>query len=159
MLGGGERVGEAALRQTLELTAACALGRQRLTDSSMGGLVHGGSGFAPPPVRRPEHPQAEYIFVGVRDTRSYRLSKYGMRDDPFGQRSSHDIRFLQENCTMLQNEMAGVGFGGCLLHLLRLGSISSLSVVQVRQKQTVPIGRLLVWASIRNEWKEGKLAG
>lgn len=45
---------------------------------------------------------------------------------------------------MLEKEIAGVGFGGCLLHLLRLGSISSLSVVQVREKQTAPIERLLV---------------
>lgn len=33
----------------------------------------------------------------------------------------------------LQNEISGVGFGGALLHLLRVGSISSLYVVQVQK--------------------------
>lgn len=32
----------------------------------------------------------------------------------------------------MANEIAGLGFGGSLLHLLRLGSMSSLSVVQAR---------------------------
>lgn len=41
---------------------------------------------------------------------------------------------MQGNCTTLEKEVAGLGFGGCLLHLLRLGSISSLSVVQARNK-------------------------
>ena len=81
---------------------------------------------------------------GARYTK-YRLNNYGARDDLFGRPSYHDVRFLQENCNnMLEKEIAGLGFGGCLLHLLRLGSISSLSVVQVREKQTAPIERLLV---------------
>eukprot|EP00752_Nemacystus_decipiens_P011208 g9960.t1 len=84
LLGGGERVGEAALRQTLDLTAAYTIDSQRTTDPSTGGLAHDCTGREPPP--------------GI--------------------------------CSMLEKEIAGAGFGGCLLHLLRLGSISSLSVVQ-----------------------------
>lgn len=38
----------------------------------------------------------------------------------------------QDSSTFLENEISGVGFGGALLHLLRVGSISPLYVIQVQ---------------------------
>lgn len=47
--------------------------------------------------------------------------------------ASPRVLLLQVNCcARFENELTGTGFEGSLLHLLRLGSISSLRVVQVR---------------------------
>lgn len=143
LLGGGERVGEAALRQTLELTAACAPDSQRLPDSATVGPVYGGTGCATPPVRRPDA-DSEYNTIRMRGLWLNEFACVMTHSDEL----SLDTCFLQANCTILENEITGVGFGGCLLHLLRLGSISSLSVVQAREKQAASVGRLLLWAYV-----------
>ncbi|CAN0312219.1 unnamed protein product, partial [Ectocarpus sp. 8 AP-2014] len=88
ILGGGERVAEMALRQTVHLAVASTPDGQRSAGTGVGSSSHtDGNGRLPPPE-------------GI--------------------------------CARLESETAGLGFGGSLLHFLRLGSVSSLSVVQAR---------------------------
>ncbi|CBJ27998.1 hypothetical protein Esi_0089_0025 [Ectocarpus siliculosus] len=88
IFGGGERVGEMALRQTVHLAVASTPDGQRSAGTGVGSSSHtDGNGGLPPPE-------------GI--------------------------------CGRLESETAGLGFGGSLLHFLRLGSVSSLSVVQAR---------------------------
>ncbi|CAM9202113.1 unnamed protein product [Ectocarpus sp. 13 AM-2016] len=88
IFGGGERVGEMALRQTVPYAVAPTPDGQRSAGTGVGSSSHtDGNGRLSPP---------------------------------------------QGICARLENEAAGLGFGGSLLHFLRLGSVSSLSVVQAR---------------------------
>ncbi|CAM9606204.1 unnamed protein product [Ectocarpus sp. 4 AP-2014] len=88
IFGGGERVGEMALRQTVHLAGASTPDGQRSAGTGVTLSSHtDDNGRLPPP---------------------------------------------QEICARLENETAGLGFGGSLLHFIRLGSVSSLSVVQAR---------------------------
>lgn len=50
-------------------------------------------------------------------------------------RTGGDRQVSMESSAVLEKEISGVGFGGALLHLLRVGSISPLYVIQV---QTMP---------------------
>lgn len=50
-------------------------------------------------------------------------------------RAGGDRQVSMESSAVLEKEISGVGFGGALLHLLRVGSISPLYVIQV---QTMP---------------------
>ncbi|CAN0484836.1 unnamed protein product [Ectocarpus sp. 12 AP-2014] len=84
IFGGGERVGEMALRQTVHYAVASTPDGQRSAGTGVGSSSHtDGNGRLPSP---------------------------------------------QGTCARLESEAAGLGFGGSLLHFLRLGSVSSLSV-------------------------------
>lgn len=67
VLGGGERVGEAALRQTLELGSASSPDGQRPADTTWAGpgRGNGGNGRALPRVRPPRHLNALLLHVSA----------------------------------------------------------------------------------------------
>ncbi|CAM9880264.1 unnamed protein product, partial [Ectocarpus fasciculatus] len=95
IFGGGERVGEMALRQTMHLAVASTPEGQRSAGTGVGSSSHtDGNGRLPPPQGR---------YDG------------------------------------LESETAGLGFGGSLLHFLRLGAVSSLSVVQARSHRRLAL--------------------
>ncbi|CAM9280650.1 unnamed protein product [Scytosiphon promiscuus] len=95
ILGGGERVGKAALEQTLDIVASSTPNSLRRTGAAGTGIGSDVAGSHDLRSQSPQEPPAQW-----------------------------------ENGASLEREAAGLGFEGCLLHLLRLGSLSSLSVVQ-----------------------------